>query len=195
MNLSAKTIRFKNITKIDLHPLAKKLYELMIEAYVAGGQEEYLKLISDRFDSYPSLPIHNVSLISEGTNKYLLIGGCFSPLFNLKELNESNTLFLSYKTSKDTTNPEHKKRIEKDFNQDIVNFIFMDFIRSISLLSLKKPGSMYSELRQITKEYNSGVWHELFENKDEQKTSYLHQKYFARLLNRNKGTIINQSKL
>ncbi|MGP9515922.1 hypothetical protein ACT3RO_09135 [Psychrobacter sp. AOP5-CZ1-12] len=54
MNLSAKTIRFKNITKIDLHPLAKKLYELMIEAYVAGGQEEYLKLISDRFDCYPS---------------------------------------------------------------------------------------------------------------------------------------------
>ena len=44
MNLSAKTIRFKNITKIDLHPLAKKLYELIIEAYVAGGQEEYLKL-------------------------------------------------------------------------------------------------------------------------------------------------------
>ena len=72
MNLSAKTIGFKNITKINLHPLAKKLYELMIEAYIAGGQAEYLKLISDRFDCYPSLPIHNISLISKGANKYIL---------------------------------------------------------------------------------------------------------------------------
>ncbi|MEZ2693540.1 hypothetical protein ACBQ04_12580 [Psychrobacter faecalis] len=195
MNLSAKTISFKHITKIDLHPLAKKLYNLMIEAYISGGQEKYLKQIAVQFNCYPSLPIHNVSLISKGVNEYLLIGGCFSPVFNLNELHENNTIFLSYKTSKSTANAEHRKHIDKDFNQDVVDFIFMDFIRSVSLLSLKKPGSIYSELRQITKKYNSEIWHDLFENKDERKTSYLHQKDFAKLLNKNKGTIINQSKL
>ena len=189
MNLSAKTIRFKNITKIDLHPLAKKLYELIIEAYVTGGQEEYLKLISDRFDCYPSLPIHNVSLISKGANKYLLIGGCFSPLFNLRELNESNTLFLSYKTSKDNTNPEHKKRIEKDFNQDVVDFIFMDFIRSMSLISLKRPGSIESALRKITQDYNSSIWNEVFDNR----RNYLRQADYSELLDMDRNTIKNHS--
>ncbi|MGP5556503.1 hypothetical protein [Psychrobacter celer] len=189
MNLSAKTIGFKNITKINLHPLAKKLYELMIEAYIAGGQAEYLKLISDRFDCYPSLPIHNVSLISKGANKYLLIGGCFSPVFNLRELNESNTIFLSYKTSKKDIKPEHKKNVEKEFDQDVIDFIFMDFIRSMSLTSLKRPGSIESALRKITQDYNSDIWNEVFDNS----RSYLRQADYAELLDMDRNTIKNHS--
>lgn len=109
--------------------LATSLYILL---HLGSRIPQYHKLISDRFDCYPSLPIHNVSLVSKGANKYLLIGGCFSPVFNLRELNESNTIFLSYKTSKKDIKPEHKKNVEKEFDQDVIDFIFMDFIRSMS---------------------------------------------------------------
>lgn len=190
MNLSAKTIGFKNITKIDLHPLAKRLYKLMVEAYVAGGQEDYLKLIGDRFDCYTSLPIHNVSLVSKGANKYLLIGGCFSPIFNLKELSESNTLFISYKTSKKDIKPEHKKNVEKEFDQDVIDFIFMDFIRAMSLTSLKRPGIIEPALRKITQDYSSNIWNEVFDSS----RSYLRQADYAELLDLDRNTIANHNK-
>lgn len=189
MNLSAKTISFKHINKIDLHSLAKKLYKLMIEAYMAGGQDEYLKTIGSRFDCYPSLPIHNVSLINSGANKYLLIGGCFSPVFNLRELNDNNTIFLSYKTSKKDIKPEHKRNVEKEFDQDVIDFIFMDFIRAMSLTSLKRPGTIEPALRKITQDYSSNIWNEVFNGG----RTYLRQADYAELLDINRNTIKNHN--
>lgn len=192
MNLSAKSISINSSTKISLHPLASQLTKLITSAYLIGGQEAYLKSMNAKFSCYNSLPIHNVSLVGKEANEYLLIGGCFSPVFNLKDLHNDNTIFLYYKTSKKDTKPEHKKQVKKEFDQDVIDFIFMDFIRTISSLSLLKPGSMYPDLKKLTQDdqkYRSSIWKEIFEGKE-----YLRQEDFALLLDVKSETIRRQFK-
>lgn len=195
MRLEATTISINRSTNIRLHPLAKKLYKLITSAYEVGGQETYIKCITDQFDCYQSLPIHNVSLISEDTNKYLLIGGCFSPVFNRNDLNNDNTIFLSYKTSKHNFKPEHKSEIDKEFNQDIIDFIFMDFIRSISIISLSKPGLVYPELKKITQDYKSQIWSEIFKKESKSSNEFITLNNIADLLDTTRATLTNHARL
>lgn len=192
MNLSAKSISINNSTKISLHPLAKKLSKLITSAYIVGKQEAYLESLNTKFSCYNSLPINHVSVISSHSNSYEAIGGCFVPFFNLKSLNKDNALFIQYKSSKKDVKPEHKKRYEQEFEQDVVDFIYMDFIRTISVLSLLKPGSMYPELKKLTQDdrkYRSSIWKEVFESKE-----YLRQEDFALLLDVKSETIRRQFK-
>ncbi|WP_394212393.1 hypothetical protein [Psychrobacter piscatorii] len=195
MRLEAKTITINDSTNIRLHPLAGKLYKLMMSAYIVGGQETYIKCITDKFNCYQSLPIHNVSLISEDTNKYLLIGGCFSPVFNRKDLNNRNTIFLSYRTSKHNFKPEHKSEIDKEFDQDVIDFIFMDFIRAISMLSLSKPGILYKSLKEITQKHKSPIWSEIFNREAKNPKDYVLLNNVADLLDTTRGALNNQAKL
>ena len=195
MKLEAKTTSINDSTNIRLHPLAGKLYKLMMSAYTLGGQEKYIKCITDQFNCYQSLPIHNVSLISEDTNKYLLIGGCFSPVFNLEDLNNGNTVFLSYKTSKHNFKPEHKSEIDKEFDQDVIDFIFMDFIRSISIISLSKPGLIYPDLKKITQDYKSQIWNEIFKKESKISHEFMTLNNVADLLDATRSTLQNHTKL
>lgn len=193
MKLSAKTITGINInTKFKFHPLAKKLYNLINEAYLLGGQAEYLKEINDLFICYESLPIHQIAIISSGTNEYQIIGGCFTPFFNIKELNNDNSIFLSYKSSKKDVKPEHQKHVAEEFKQDVIDFIYMDFIRAISLTSLAKPGAMYPKLRQVTQEFDSQVWQGIFGEGSRSSKDYLRQTDFAKLLDKSRFTIGKQ---
>lgn len=195
MNLSAKTISINSSTKISLHPLASQLTKLMAKAYLLGGQEAYLKSMNAKFSCYNSLPIHNVSLVSKEANEYLLIGGCFSPVFNLKDIHNDNTIFLSYKTSKKDIKPEHKKQVKKEFDQDVIDFIFMDFIRSISILSLAKPGLMYESLKTITQDYNSQIWSEIFNREEKSPKDYILLNNIADLLDKTRGALNSQAKV
>lgn len=195
MRLEAKTISINDSTTIRLHPLAAKLYKLMISAYMSGGQEAYIKRLTDQFNCYQSLPIHSVSLISEDINKYLLIGGCFSPIFNLKDLNNGNTIFLSYKSSKHNFKPEHKSEVTKEFDQDVIDYIFMDFIRSMSLLSLSKPGIMCSDLKIITQNYKSPIWNEIFKKEAKSSNQFMTLNNIADLLDTTRATLNNHAKL
>ena len=65
----------------------------------------------------------------------------------------------------------------------------MDFIRSISLISLKMPGSIESALRKITQDYNSNIWNEVFDNR----RNYLRQADYSELLDMDRNTIKNHS--
>ena len=130
------------------------------------------------------LPINNISMISQGsgTNAYRIIGGCFNPIFDINNMNTENTLFHSYSQS--------KKSSKAEFEQDIIDFIYMDFIRSISILSLKKPGAMEPQLRVLSKEYKSDIWNALLDSNK----SYLRQIDFANLLDTERDTISKQCK-
>ena len=66
----------------------------------------------------------------------------------------------------------------------------MDFIRSISILSLKKPATMDLKLRELSKEYKSDIWSMLFVSGK----SYLRQIDFANLLDIERDTISKQCK-
>ena len=195
MNLSAKSISINSSTKISLHPLASQLNKLIVKAYLSGGQEAYIKSMQTKFDCYNSLPIHNVSLVNKDVNEYLLIGGCFSPVFNLKDINNNNTIFLSYKTSKKDSKPEHKKQVKKEFDQDVIDFIYMDFIRAISILSLAKPGLMYPSLKTITQEYKSQIWSEIFNRESKTPKDYILLNNVADLLDTTRGTLNSHTKL
>jgi len=79
-----------------------------------------------------------------------------------------------------------------------VHFIYMDYIRAISILSLSKPGLMYSEIRELShtkSEYSSAVWNEIFGNEDELPINYLSQKDFSMLIDKTRGTINNHNKI
>ena len=130
------------------------------------------------------LPINYISMISQGsgTNAYPIIGGCFNPIFDINNINTENTLFHSYSQS--------KKSSKAEFEQDIIDFIYMDFIRSISILSLKKPGAMEPQLRVLSKEYKSDIWNALLDSNK----SYLRQMDFANLLDTERDTISKQCK-
>jgi len=184
MNLASKTITPNSKTEINLHPLAKKLYKLITEAYLRGSQKDFLADITVKLQHHKSMPINNISMISQGsgTNTYLIIGGCFSPLFDINNMNANNTLFHSYS--------QIKKGSKAEFDQAIVDFIYLDFIRSISILSLKKPGVMEPKLRALSKKYESDIWNELLHNGK----SYLRQIDFASLLDTERDTISKQCK-
>lgn len=194
MKIKASTVNINDKTKLYMHPLAKKLSQLLIHAYLSGSQEDYLNKLSQTFNCYQPLPIHNISVISMGSssNEYQIIGGCFNPLFNIKELKNDNSIFISYQSSQKNIKAEHKKRAKAEFDQDIVNFIYLDFLRSISTLSLKKPGSMDRELRQITQNYKSKIWSEIFDNGGK---NYLRQADLADLLNVTRDTLKKQADL
>lgn len=195
MNLSAKSISINSSTEVSLHPLAKKLTKLLNCAYMSGGQEAYLKSMNAKFSCYNSLPIHNISLVNKEANQYLLIGGCFSPFFNLKDIHNDNTIFLSYKSSKKDIKPEYKKQVKKEFDQDVIDFIFMDFIRAISVLSLAKPGLMYPSLKTITQEYKSQIWSEIFNKEAKNPKDYILLNNVADLLDTTRGTLNSHTKL
>lgn len=184
MNFSSKTIALNSKTVINLHPLAKKLYKLITEAYLLGNQQSFLSDMTAKLEYHRGVPINNISMISQGsgTNTYRIIGGCFNPLFDINNMSANNTLFHSYSQS--------KKSSKAEFEQAIIDFIYLDFIRSISMLSLKKPGAMEPKLRMLSKEYKSDIWVELFDGGK----NYLRQVDFANLLNTERDTISKQCK-
>ena len=149
--------------------------------------------------------MHNISVIFKD-GLYEIIGGCFSPIFDLNDISNENTVILSYTTSQghDTKNKTDeqinrvKKRIQDKFDQDVIDFIYMDYIRAISILSLSKPGVMYSELRELSQakgKYSSAIWNEIFGNEDESPINYLSQKDFSMLIDKTRGTVNNHNKL
>ena len=205
MKLSAKTISLNSNSTIKLHPLAKRLYQVLMEAYISSNKSTYLKNISNYFGNRVEIPIHNISVIFKD-GLYEIIGGCFSPIFDLNDISNENTVILSYTTSQghDTKNKTDeqinrvKKRIQDKFDQDVIDFIYMDYIRAISILSLSKPGLMYSEIRELShtkSEYSSAVWNEIFGNEDELPINYLSQKDFSMLIDKTRGTINNHNKI
>ena len=184
MNLASKTIIPNSKTVIKFHPLAQSLYTLINESYLLGDQQDFLADMTVRPQPHRGLPINNISMISQGsgTNAYRIIGGCFNPIFDINNINTENTLFHSYSHS--------KKSSKGEFEQEIIDFIYMDFIRSISILSLKKPGAMEPQLRVLSKEYKSDIWNALLDSKK----SYLRQIDFANFLDTERDTISKQCK-
>lgn len=173
MDLKVRSIAIQQKYKLQFHPLTKKLYDTFIKAYVNNKQVEYLTQIDELTTGISNFPLHQISVINIGINEYQIIGGCFSPLFNINNLNRNNTLLLSYtssiKAEKSAKIKAERKRLNSDaqpnFEQLIIDFIYMDFIRAASLLSLKKPGLMTNFLRQISQEYHSRIWRDIFGNK------------------------------
>lgn len=173
MDLTVKSIAMQQKYELQLHPLAKKLYDTFIQAYTDNEQIKYLTQIDELTTGISNFPLHQVSVINVGINEYQIIGGCFSPLFNINNLSRNNTLLLSYtssiKAEKKAKVKAERKRLNSDaqpnFEQLIIDFIYMDFIRATSLLSLKKPGLMANYLRQISQEYHSRIWRDLFSNR------------------------------
>ena len=173
MDLTVKSITMQQKYELQFHPLVEKLYETFIQAYVDNKQVNYLTQIDELATGISNFPLHQVSVINVNTNKYQIIGGCFSPLFNINNLKHNNTLLLSYtssiKTEKRAKIKAERKRLnsdaQPDFEQLIIDFIYMDFIRATSLLSLKRPGSMIDCLRQISQEHHSNIWRDIFSNR------------------------------
>ena len=205
MKLSAKTISLNSNSIVKLHPLASRLHQVLIKAYISSDKSTYLKNVPNYFGSRVDIPIHNISVIFKD-GLYEIIGGCFSPIFDLNDISNENTMILSYTTSQghDTKNKTDeqinrvKKRIQDKFDQDVIDFIYMDYIRAISILSLSKPGLMYSEIRELShtkSEYSSAVWNEIFGNEDELPINYLSQKDFSMLIDKTRGTINNHNKI
>lgn len=184
MNLASKTIITNSKTQFSFHSLAKNLYKIINEAYLFGDQQNFLADMTLRPLPHRGLPINNISMISQGsgTNAYRIIGGCFNPIFDINNINTENTLFHSYSHS--------KKSSKGEFEQEIIDFIYMDFIRSISILSLKKPGAMEPQLRVLSKEYKSDIWNALLDSNK----SYLRQIDFANFLDTERDTISKQCK-
>ena len=184
MNLASKTIIPNSKTQFSFHSLAKNLYKIINEAYLFGDQQNFLADMNLRPLPHRGLPINNISMISQGsgTNAYRIIGGCFNPIFDINNINTENTLFHSYSHS--------KKSSKGEFEQEIIDFIYMDFIRSISILSLKKPGAMEPQLRVLSKEYKSDIWNALLDSNK----SYLRQIDFANFLDTERDTISKQCK-
>ena len=205
MKLSAKTISLNSNSTVKLHPLARRLHQVLIKAYISSDKGTYLKNVHNYFGDIVEIPIHNISVIFKDRS-YEIIGGCFSPIFDLNDISNENTVILSYTTSQghDTKNKTDeqvkrvKKRIQDKFDQDVIDFIYMDYIRAISILSLSKPGLMYSEIRELShtkSEYSSAVWNEIFGNEDELPINYLSQKDFSMLIDKTRGTVNNHNKL
>ena len=74
----------------------------------------------------------------------------------------------------------------------------MEYIRAISILSLSKPGVMYSEVRELSRaksKYSSTVWNEIFGNEGELPISHFSQKDFSMLIDKTRFTVINHNKV
>lgn len=205
MKLSAKTISLNSNSTVKLHPLARKLYQVLMNAYISSDKSAYLKNISNYFSSRVEIPIHNIAVIFKD-GSYEIIGGCFSPIFDLNDICNENTVILSYTTSQghDTKNKTDeqvkrvKKRIQDKFDQDVIDYIYMDYIRAISILSLSKPGVMYSEVRELSQakgKYSSAIWNEIFGTEDKSPINYFSQKDFSSLIGKTRGTVNNHNKI
>ena len=205
MKLSAKTISLNSNSTVKLHPLASRLHQVLIKAYISSDKSTYLKNVPNYFGSRVDIPIHNISVIFKD-GLYEIIGGCFSPIFDLNDISNENTVILSYTTSQghDTKNKTDeqinrvKKRIQDKFDQDVIDFIYMDYIRAISILSLSKPGVMYSEIRELSQakgKYSSAIWNEIFGTEDKSPINYFSQKDFSSLIGKTRGTVNNHNKL
>lgn len=198
MELSAKTIKLNNKSKIIFHPLAEKLYKILMNAYTASNKEEYLKNINNHFGNRLGIPVHIISMIPRENNGYEVIGGCFSPIFDINDILSKNSIIYSYVSStsldrKNKTDEQFKrmsKKRDKKFKQDIIDFIYMDFIRTVSILSLSKPGAMYKELGVLTKQacFETDIWNDIF------KSHSILLKDFALLIDRPRDTLIKQSR-
>lgn len=173
MKLSAKTVKLNSKTDIRFHPLTKKLYKILMNAYIASDKEQYIKKINSCFGSRTDIPVHIIAAISTENNSYEIIGGCFSPIFYIEDISNENSIISSYTSStsldkKNKTEEQYRrvvKKRDKEFKQDVIDFIYMDFIRAMSVLSLSKPGTMYKELGILTKQANfkTDIWNEVFE--------------------------------
>ena len=202
MKLSAKTISLNSNSTVKLHPLARRLHQVLIKAYISSDKGTYLKNVHNYFGDIVEIPIHNISVIFKD-GSYEIIGGCFSPIFDLNDISNENTVILSYTTSQghDTKNKTDeqvkrvKKRIQDKFDQDVIDFIYMDYIRAISILSLSKPGIMYPELKQLTQEYDSNVWSKIFGDESQSAKNTFLLKHCAELLDKTRDTLIKQAKL
>ena len=205
MKLSAKTISLNSNSTVKFHPLARKLHQVLVNAYISSDKSTYLKNVSNYFGSRVEIPIHNISVIFKD-GSYEIIGGCFSPIFDLNDISNENTMILSYTTSRghDTKNKADeqikrmKKRIQDKFDQDVIDFIYMDYIRAISILSLSKPGIMYLEIRELSQaksKYSSTVWNKIFGNEDESPINYFSQKDFSMLIDKTRFTVSNHNKV
>lgn len=203
MKLSAKTISLNSSSTVKFHPLASMLYEVMMEAYISSDKSTYLKNVPNYFGNRVEIPIHNISVIFKD-GSYEIIGGCFSPIFDLNDISNKNTVILSYSTSQghDTKNKTDeqikivKERIQDKFDQDVIDFIYMDYIRAISILSLSKPGVMYSVVRELShtkSEYSSAVWNEIFGNQGKSPINYLRKKDFSMLIGKTRFTVNNHN--
>ena len=114
MDLTVKSIAMQQKYELQLHPLAKKLYDTFIQAYTDNEQIKYLTQIDELTTGISNFPLHQVSVINVGINEYQIIGGCFSPLFNINNLSRNNTLLLSYTSSIKLKRRQKLKRNEKD---------------------------------------------------------------------------------
>lgn len=198
MKLSAKTVKLNSKTDIRFHPLTKKLYEILMKAYIVSDKEQYLKKIDSYFGSRTDIPVHIIAAISTENNSYEIIGGCFSPIFDIKDISNENSIISSYTSStsldkKNKTDEQYRrvvKKRDKEFKQDIIDFIYMDFIRAMSVLSLSKPGTMYKELSLLTKQasFKTNIWNEVFESNS------LSLKDLALLVDKSRDALIKQSR-
>lgn len=198
MRLSAKTIKLNSKTNIRFHPLTEKLHKILMNAYMASDKQHYLKEINKYFGSRTDIPVHIIAVIPTENNSYEVIGGCFSPIFDINDISNENSIISSYTSStsldkKNKTDEQYRrvaKKQDKEFKQDIIDFIYMDFIRAMSVLSLSKPGTMYKELGLLTKQasFKTDIWIEVFE-----RNSIL-LKDFALLIDKPRDTLIKQSR-
>ena len=196
MDLAAKSIVMQKKYNLQFHPLAEKLYETLNQAYLDNQQLAYLTQIDDLTTNISNFPLHQVSVINIAIDEYQIIGGCFSPLFNINNLNRNNTLLIRYKSSISTEKKAKRKAERKrlncnahpDFKELVIDFIYMDFIRAISLLSLKRPGLMTESLRQISREYHSSIWQDMFDNR----RNCFQQTNLASLIDKTKSAIDQQ---
>lgn len=196
MHLTADCLKVQSSKKLKFHPLAKKLYQAIMAA-IDKSSKSYLETVDNFLTTAHDYPF-NIIYVIYNDNVYEIVGGCFSPLFNIANVSPNNTLMFRLKTSRsyETKNKsdeyirKEKAKIEKEFKQDIINLIYLDYLKSISILALKKPGAMDESLRTITKEYKSDIWSEMFN----EKCKYLRQVDLAKLLDVDIDTIRNHSK-
>ena len=125
MDLTVKSIAMQQKYELQLHPLAKKLYDTFIQAYTDNEQIKYLTQIDELTTGISNFPLHQVSVINVGINEYQIIGGCFSPLFNINNLNRNNTLLLTYtssiKAEKSAKIKAERKRLNSDAQPNLQN--------------------------------------------------------------------------
>lgn len=198
MKLSAKTVNLNSKTEIRFHPLTRKLYEVLMNAYMASDKQQYLKDINKFFGSRTDIPVHIIAVIPTENNSYEIIGGCFSPIFDIKDILNENSIISSYTPStsldkKNKTDEQYRRIVrkrDKEFKQDIIDLIYMDFIRAMSVLSLSKPGTMYKELGVLTKQANfkTDIWNEVFESNS------MLLKDFAILIDKSRDALAKQSR-
>lgn len=185
MSNKHKSVSLNSNTKFRFHTLTAQLYKSLIQAYLKGGQHEYLARMRLHEEYNVLIKSKILFLLSDGpkTNSYQIIGGCFHPLFNLKSFKADSAVHISCFTKNHDI--ELRLKEKNDLEQEINDFILTDFITSISLLSLKKIGYVVKDINAISKIYKSGIWEELLLSEKE----YISQTEFCKLLDVSTNTI------